>query len=144
MESIPVREIAIALVAGLLMVLGLRLIPRLLAGVGFIGPREVKQRLDSGEDALVLDVREPDEFKGPIGHVPGSVNLPMSSLSARLDSIREDLADYRDTPVYVMCHSATRSASAARMLRRAGLTKVQVVAGGMVKWTREKLPTTRK
>lgn len=138
------RELLIAALAGAFTIVGIKMIPRLLAGVGFIGPREVSQRLKAGEDCLVLDVRQPDEFRDELGHVPGAVNLPLSDLNRRMAELKPQLAPYADTPVYVMCRTASRAASAARVLKGAGLNKVQVVAGGMVKWNREKLPTTRR
>lgn len=138
------KDLIIAAVAGVFAYVGIKLIPRLLAGVGFIGPREVSERLKAGEDALVLDVRQPEEFRDDLGHVPGALNLPLGELQRRMADLKPQLAPYADTPVYVMCRTASRAASAARVLKGAGLNKVQVVAGGMVKWNREKLPTTRR
>lgn len=138
------KDLIIAAVAGVFAYVGIKVIPRLISGAGFIGPREVNERLKAGEEAVVLDVRQPEEFRDDLGHVPGALNLPLGELQSRMAEIRPQLAPYADTPVYVMCRTATRAASAARVLKKAGLNKVQVVAGGMVKWNREKLPTTRR
>jgi rhodanese-related sulfurtransferase len=136
-------DILAAVVAGLGALLLLKVIPRVIAGVPFVPPREVQQRLQDGEDALVIDVREPHEFNDALGHVPGALNLPMSQLSARAKALSGDLGAYADTPVYLACKSSNRAASAARTLKGAGLRKVHVVTGGMMKWNRQGLPTER-
>ncbi|SOD94005.1 rhodanese-like domain-containing protein [Caenispirillum bisanense] len=138
------KDLILAAAAGVFAYVGIKVIPRLISGAGFIGPREVNERLKAGDEVVILDVREPAEFSGDLGHVPGAVNLPLGELGRRMDELRPQLAAYADTPVYVMCRTAARAASAARVLKKAGLGKVQVVAGGMVKWNSEKLPTTRR
>ncbi|EKV31573.1 rhodanese-like protein [Caenispirillum salinarum AK4] len=136
-------DVLAAIVAGFAALLLVKVVPRLIAGAPFVPPREVKKRLDSGEDALVIDVREPHEFNDALGHVPGALNLPISQLTSRAKSLSEDLKAYADTPVYLACKSSNRAASAARTLKGAGLRNVQVVAGGMMKWNRQGLPVQR-
>jgi rhodanese-related sulfurtransferase len=118
---------------------GLRVLPRLLAGVPFVPPKTVKARMDAGDDMLVLDVRTPGEYAAG-GHVPGALNLPLDRLGGRLDAAGADLQAYMETPVYVYCQTSNRSASAARSLKKAGFTQVRVMAGGMGRWLREGLP----
>lgn len=132
-----------AIAAGLGAALFVKGIPRLIAGVPFIAPRDLKKRLDSGEDAVIIDVREPHEFNDALGHIQGALNLPTSVLTARVKNLRDDLAAYADTPVYLACKSSNRAASAARTLKGAGLRKVHVLTGGMLKWNRQGLPVTR-
>ena len=88
------------------------------------------QRLDDGEDMLVLDVREATEFSGELGHIPGAVNISLKTLAENLAHI----ADYAEKPVAIVCHTDKRSAKAARLLLRNGFSNVQVVEKGMTAW----------
>lgn len=137
------QELMLSVLAAAFVFLGIRLLPRLLAGVPFVKPRELKARLDARDDVLVVDVRNPSEFTDDLGHVPGALNVPLSNLSTKLEQLQPRLTPYADTPVYVVCRTANRAASAARLLKRAGLKDIKVVDGGMVRWKREGLPTSR-
>lgn len=119
----------------------MKFLPRLLAGVPFVAPADLKARLDRGEETLVIDVRSTNEFSG--GHVPGAINLPVSEIGARLSRLANDLAPYQAAPVYVMCATANRSSHAARVLKKVGFVNIRVVDGGMGKWSRQGLPVTR-
>ena len=76
--------------------------------------------------ALVIDVREPDEYAG--GHVPGAQSLPLGDLPARLQELP------RDQTLYLVCQSGGRSMKAADQLAAAGYD-VRSVAGGTTAWT---------
>ena len=77
--------------------------------------------------AVLVDVREPDEYAQ--GHVPGSVNLPLSCIRTAEDV----LTDY-DAPLFVYCLSGGRSGQAVRFLKGAGYTNVKNI-GGINAWT---------
>jgi rhodanese-related sulfurtransferase len=77
-------------------------------------------------DAVVLDVREPEEFVN--GHVPGAVNLPQAELATRLDEVP------RDRPLFVICQGGFRSVRAAQFLSQCGLSDVASVKGGTGAW----------
>jgi glyoxylase-like metal-dependent hydrolase (beta-lactamase superfamily II)/rhodanese-related sulfurtransferase len=77
-------------------------------------------------DAVVLDVREPEEFAN--GHVPGAVNLPQAELATRLNEVP------RDHPVLVICQSGFRSLRAAQFLSQCGISDVANVKGGTEAW----------
>jgi len=110
-----------------------RLIGRLRGGsFAWIEADELKQRLDRGEAVTVVDVRGPDEFTGPLGHVADAVNLPVGELPSRLSEINA----LRDKPVVLVCRTDKRSAAAAQMLRAAGFAKVSVLRRGMEQWNR--------
>ncbi|MEO5374348.1 MAG: rhodanese-like domain-containing protein [Alphaproteobacteria bacterium] len=121
----------------------MKYLPKLLAGVPFEAPADLKARLDRGEDLLVVDVRTAAEFTGPDGHVAGSLNLPLSELGERLKSLSGKLEPHRTAPVYLMCRTANRAAHAARIFVKSGFTDVKVVDGGMVRWSRQGLPSSR-
>jgi rhodanese-related sulfurtransferase len=77
-------------------------------------------------DAVVVDVREPEEFA--MGHVPGAVNLPQADLAMRLDEVP------RDRPVFVICQGGFRSLRAAQFLGQCGISDVASVKGGTGAW----------
>src|SRR6202050_2684741 len=93
-----------------------------------IAPRELKARLDRGDDLFILDVREPHEFQ--ICNLGGHL-IPLGELSRRvneLDSSREIVAH---------CRSGKRSAEAVEFLRSAGFRKVLNLKGGILGWSDE-------
>jgi sulfur-carrier protein adenylyltransferase/sulfurtransferase len=93
-----------------------------------ITPRELKGRLDRGDDIYVLDVREPHEYQ--ICNIGGNL-IPLGDLSRRvneLDSAREIVAH---------CRSGKRSADAAEFLRKAGFKKIWNLKGGILAWSDE-------
>jgi glyoxylase-like metal-dependent hydrolase (beta-lactamase superfamily II)/rhodanese-related sulfurtransferase len=95
-----------------------------------ISPSELAVMLAYAEPPLVLDVREPEEFVGDLGHVEGSLLVPLDSLAARLPK----LAGYSDQTVVVVCRSGARSATASAILKEAGFADVLNLDGGMLAW----------
>lgn len=91
---------------------------------------ELKRRLDSGGDLLVLDVRSSADFVGEQGHLGVARNLPLEELPRRLDELEPHL----ERPVALVCRTDRRSAKAALMLAAAGFGDVHVVRGGMTAW----------
>ncbi|QIP85576.1 rhodanese-like domain-containing protein [Streptomyces sp. Tu 2975] len=81
------------------------------------------------DDALVLDVRETDEWAA--GHVEGALHVPMSDFVARFGQVTEALADGRRA--FVMCRVGGRSAQVTQYLVQQGLDAVNV-DGGMLAW----------
>lgn len=75
-----------------------------------------------------IDVREPHELDGPLGHVEGVENLPLLKVLSACESCDHD------EPVVLICRSGRRSALAARELTRAGVKTVASVEGGMIAW----------
>ncbi|HSC85872.1 MAG TPA: MBL fold metallo-hydrolase [Polyangiaceae bacterium] len=82
----------------------------------------------------VLDVREPDEFRGELGHLPNAKLLPLNSLAARGVSFGPE------RPLVVVCRSGGRSGKAALLLRERGFTRIASLAGGMTEWNARGLP----
>jgi rhodanese-related sulfurtransferase len=91
---------------------------------------EVSRRQTAG--ALVIDVREPDEWRQ--GHVARAVLIPLGTLTNALARIP------RDRDLLLICRSGNRSGSAQRELRRLGYERVFNVSGGMNAWARAGLP----
>jgi len=82
----------------------------------------------------VVDVREKDEFDGPLGSIRGAQRIPLSELSARAGELS------RERPVIAVCRVGARSAQAVVLLQRAGFTELANLAGGMVRWRAEGHP----
>ena len=95
-------------------------------------PRELKARLDNGDDLFILDVREPHEYQ--ICNLKGHL-IPLGELPRRvheLDSSHEIVAH---------CRSGKRSAEAVDFLRKAGFRKIHNLRGGILSWSTEVDPT---
>jgi glyoxylase-like metal-dependent hydrolase (beta-lactamase superfamily II)/rhodanese-related sulfurtransferase len=95
------------------------------AGIWEVQPNWLEEHL---RDVQVLDVRELDEFNGPLGHVPGAKLVPLGALVESADKFA------RDKPIVVVCRSGARSAQATLMLGKAGFEKVANLSGGMLRW----------
>ena len=93
------------------------------------------RRRDPIRPAVLLDVREVDEFRQ--ARVEGSLFIPMSQLGMRIDEVP------KDRPIMVMCASGSRSQGATAHLLQSGLTDVGSVAGGIDGWQRMGLPVKR-
>jgi uncharacterized membrane protein YdjX (TVP38/TMEM64 family)/rhodanese-related sulfurtransferase len=102
----------------------------------WIEVQELASRLGKGDGTVVIDVRGPDEFVGPLGHIAAASNMPVGDLPRRMMEIEAA----KDTPVVLVCRTDKRSASAAALLRGAGYHDVRVVRGGMEQWNRSGLP----
>lgn len=94
-------------------------------------PRQLWDVLRGSAAPLVVDVREPREFRQ--GHVPGARNLPLAELFAGPCELP------RDRPIVLVCRSGRRSARAAALLTSQGYTDPLVLAGGMLAWEAENL-----
>jgi rhodanese-related sulfurtransferase len=100
------------------------------AGIWEIQPQWVEEHL---EDFLILDVRELDEFDGPLGHIPGAKLVPLGSLGEQLDEMPADQS------IVTVCRAGGRSARASLILKQAGIPNVANLAGGMLRWREQNL-----
>ena len=62
---------------------------RRVKGQRFTDPATLKRRLESGEEVVLIDVRTPEEFQGPLGHIAGARNIPIAELSTRIRELTE-------------------------------------------------------
>jgi rhodanese-related sulfurtransferase len=83
------------------------------------------QPRDIADDAVMLDVREQDEWDA--GHAPGAVHIPLGEVPQRLEELPEG------DPLPVICRSGNRSGRAVQWLESQGFEVVNV-AGGMKQW----------
>ena len=86
----------------------------------------------------VIDVRGPDEFTGPLGHIATARNIPVAELDDRL----AELAGLEQQSIVLVCRTDKRSATAAQILRAAGFSQVLVLRQGMQWWNEAGLPVT--
>lgn len=126
--------IGLAIGSGLALLLPM--LSRSAAGISVLSVTEAVM-LMSRKSALVLDVREPDEFAQ--GHLQGARNVPLSQLSARL----KELEKFRDKPVLVVCERGRRANSAAKLLKAQNFTALNVLKGGMQAWIEAKMPSSK-
>jgi len=94
-------------------------------GIWEVQPHWLEEHL---RDVQVVDVREPDELTGPLGHLPGAKLIPLGSLLEKAPLLS------RDRPIVTVCRSGARSAQASVMLGKAGFDKVANLSGGMLRW----------
>lgn len=97
-------------------------------------PEDVLARRAQGENFLLIDVREDDEFR--VDHAAGAVHLSKGVLERDVEKIVPDLK----TPLVLYCGGGSRSLLAADALRRMGYTEVWSMQGGMRRWRELDLP----
>ncbi len=109
--------------------------PSTVTNIPEISPRDLKSRLDKGDDLYILDVREPHEYD--ICNLNGHL-IPLGELPRRvheLDSSREIVAH---------CRSGKRSAEAVEFLQKAGFRKIWNLKGGILAWSDDVDPSVPK
>lgn len=95
-------------------------------GLRNLGSEDFKKETESQAGKVLIDVREPSEFKS--GHIPKAVNIPLSQLGRRSGELP------KDGQVYLYCRSGMRSKQAARILSKQGFTKLAHLQGGIMAW----------
>lgn len=98
------------------------------AGIWEIHPHWLEEL--AGE-VQIVDVREPDEFTGPLGHIGSAILIPLGELAARAGELS------RERPIVAVCRAGGRSAQATVILQQAGFRDIANLAGGMLRWRAE-------
>src|SRR5438270_10359281 len=98
------------------------------------GPAGVARRLAAGEKVVVIDVRDPDEYRD--GHLEAATNISRGFLEFRVGTAVTDPS----TPVVLYCQTGLRSLLAAKALKELGYQNVINLQGGFQKWTQSGLP----
>ncbi len=104
-------------------------------GIPQMTVKELKRRLDAGEDVQLIDVREPYEFQ--IAQIGGKL-IPQNDVPQRLAEID------RNREVVVHCRSGARSQKIAEFLKQSGYAQVSNLAGGILAWSDEIDPRVQK
>ena len=94
-----------------------------------ISVKELKDRLDKGDDIFLLDVREPHEYS--LAKIEGSVLIPLGTLPQSLDQLDPN------NEIVAYCHRGMRSADAVGFLLQQGFSNVKNLVGGIEAWSVE-------
>jgi rhodanese-related sulfurtransferase len=89
---------------------------------------ELKSRIDSGENLMIIDVREPDEYAA---YNIGATLYPLGKI---LNMQLDELDEYKDKELIVHCQAGKRSMQACMVLEQVGFTNVKNVTGGIMAW----------
>ena len=92
-----------------------------------ITPIDAKKIMDSGEEHIILDAREQDEYDE--GHIPGAILIPYTEIENRAEEMIPD----KDAQILVYCRSGRRSKIASESLVKLGYTNVKEF-GGIIDW----------
>ena len=95
-----------------------------------ISAEEAKKIMDSGEEHIILDTREQDEFDE--GHIPGAILISYTEIEERSKEMLPD----KDAQILVYCRSGRRSKIASESLAKLGYTNVKEF-GGIIDWPYE-------
>lgn len=98
-----------------------------------VAPADLQSRLSGGEQIVVIDVREPEEFAR--GKIPGAYTIPRGVLEMQVDGRLP-----REATVVLYCGAGGRSALAAKSLADMGYDKVENLEGGWGAWVKSGLP----
>lgn len=96
-----------------------------------ISVRELKEKIDKGEDFILLDVREPQEYNFSRIKEKDAMLVPLMRLPTVLDKLP------KDKPIYVLCRSGNRSLQATIWLLQKGYKNVKNVDDGILAWSQE-------
>lgn len=100
---------------------------------------DVKQRLASNSDFLLLDVRPEADFNGEQGHIESAILMPLEELSNNIS----DIEKFKEKEVMIVCRTDRRSSKAAQYLTKNGFVNVHVVKQGMTEWNKKGYPVSR-
>ncbi len=95
-----------------------------------IGPSELQQMQQSGEDFVLIDVRESEEVAR--GVIPGAIAIPRGVLEVRIDQVTTD----KEKKMVLYCAGGSRSALAGWMLKKMGFKNIISLAGGYGGWSK--------
>lgn len=102
-----------------------------------VSPQGLSQLINQ-KNARVIDVRDPADFK--TGHITGSENIPVSRIDENLAGLKKDL----ERPIVIVCNLGQAAGSVGLKLKKAGLTQVYKLEGGISNWKGQSLPLVKK
>ncbi|SCK45566.1 Rhodanese-related sulfurtransferase [Variovorax sp. HW608] len=106
------------------------------AGGGSLSAQGAVQLINR-ERAVVVDVREPEEFA--TGHVTGAKNVPLSELEQKLPSAVKN----KSLPLLLICATGARAQRAVATAKKLGYEQAQAVSGGLKSWKEANLPVEK-
>lgn len=105
------------------------------ADVYDIDPKELSTKAD---EVVMIDVRQPEEYVGELGHIDGARLVVLDSLAERLQELP------KDKTIVFICLAGGRSARASAFALQNGFISVYNMQGGMLSWNELNLPITKK
>jgi len=124
------KTIAIALTAFTALACHTIGVTRTRSGYSEVAPQVAAEMILDSQQIVVLDVRPTDSYRGPEGHIAGSLNAPFDSIEQQLP----ELLPYQNQTVLVYGETSTDGAVAAKLLAVAGFRNVVHIAGGLKSW----------
>lgn len=96
-----------------------------------VNPVELSEQIEDSSNGgiMVIDVREPHEYYGDMGHIKGSLHIPLMDLKDHIDRLRDE----KRKKIFV-CSSGERSYYACSFLKDQGVEEVANLRGGMIQW----------
>jgi len=105
-----------------------------------ISPQEVKAKLDTNKNVILIDVRSSEEFEGELGHIPGAILRPLPEIN----KWSEEFLKQKDQEIIMVCRSGNRSSRSTAFFQEQGFTNVKNLAGGMLEWNKLGFPVAKK
>lgn len=127
-----------AAIAGIPRLIG-KLFDRKAGDTQWIEPETLARAIDNKAGWIILDVRNPDEFSGPVGHIPDARNIPVDQIAAT----PSEFGLPRKGQIVMVCLTDKRSERAAKALHAAGFSQIFVLRGGMQRWNAEQRPVAQ-
>ena len=97
---------------------------------------ELKQKIDDGEEPMVVDLRHPLDFEADPETIPGAVRFDAKELEEKSDRLPRD----REVVLYCTCPNEATSARLALLLRRQGIKQIRPLQGGLDAWREQGYP----
>lgn len=94
-------------------------------------------QLINRKDAVIVDLREPNEFKS--GRIPHARNIPAGRIGERV----KELEKVKAKPLLLVCQTGSRSAEACASLLKSGFSDVVALSGGMAAWQQAGMPVEK-
>jgi rhodanese-related sulfurtransferase len=135
-EFIGNHGLLVGAFVGVLAMLIWNIIGDAISGIESVPPLQAVGLINH-ENALILDVREANEFES--AHIINALHISVGSLGNNLAKLDK----YRQQPIVVGCASGNRSSHACRILKKNGFEKVYNLKGGMLAWQSAGLPTAK-
>ena len=100
-----------------------------------ISPAQAEHLIQTDSTLVILDVRTPEEFNGPLGHLGHAMLIPVQKLDERVG----ELEPYRSRTIVVYCRTGHRGGRATALLKEKGFNALNI-DGGITRWDKEHLP----
>ena len=104
-----------------------------------ITPEELKEKIDSGEDVVIVDLRHALDFEAQPETIPGALHMD----AAELEEAHEVIPRDREIVLFCACPNEVTAARLALLLRRRGITRIRPLAGGYEGWRSRGYPLSR-